>query len=77
MASVTLKGNSVRVGGQLPQVGDQPLWVPAVVFAGITAILIGIALPEGLQIAVGQPRITIVFRLVEGIAATRQPVAVR
>jgi len=46
------------------------------VFAGEMRVKIGIALPEGLLVAVVDSRIAIVGRLIDCVAATRQTVTV-
>ncbi|KFB72377.1 MAG: hypothetical protein AW09_002446 [Candidatus Accumulibacter phosphatis] len=56
----------------LSQISDQPLRVP--VLSRVAAIQIGVALPEGIGVAVSQSRITIVFGLVDGISSPWQPV---
>ena len=71
-------GDTHRVHRRLrSEIDDQPLWMAAVVLTSEAAVQIGIALPEGVEIAVGQSRVTVVFGLVDGVSAARQTVAKR
>ncbi len=59
------------------EIDDDPLRMKRVTFTGISYVQIGVALPEGAGIAIVEAGIAFVARLIEGIAAAGQPIAVR
>ena len=63
---------------QLPraQIDYDPLRMSFLIFVGEVWVEVRITLPKGVFIAIGDPGVTVVIGLVNGIAATRQAITV-
>ena len=63
---------------QLPraQIDYDPLRMSFLIFMGKVRIEVGITLPKGIFIAIGDPGVTIVISLVDGIATTGQAITI-
>jgi hypothetical protein len=59
------------------EIDHDPLWVERILFAGEVFVQVGITLPESLRATVVDARVPVVVGLVDGVAASGQPVAVR
>ena len=61
---------------RVAQIDYDPLRMSFLILVGEVWIEVGITLPKGIFIAIGDPGITVVISLVDGIAATRQAITV-
>ena len=59
-----------------PRINHHPLWMRIFGLSGEMRIEIRIAFPKRIVIAVGDTRITIVVRLIDGVSTSRQMIAV-